>query len=166
MTSKKFILKALVLLALGAALIFGACETEADTDVPLTPAVLYGRWLYDDMSEYNHNHSTFVISANRLRHEFIETYNNGNGTYTKGYYEQTINSWEEAVNTGASKGTYPAGYAITGTVTAASVSASKLVGVIITDTFYLSNDRNAFAYYLLVDYGQGEFYEEEVYVRQ
>jgi hypothetical protein len=102
----------------------------------VTPADLYGRWLGPV------DNFTFVISANRLRFDYPGEDNKG------GYEEVTINSWEAAVNTDTSKGTYPAGYTITGKVTAASSGES--VGSTFTETFYLSNDRNAFLWLGLV----------------
>jgi hypothetical protein len=115
-------LKAPVLLTLGAALVFGACDTNAALD----HAVLYGTWFYDGETFDR----TAVISANRYRLDTI------NGTGNVNYLEVAIDSWEEAVNDDADKETYPAGYTITGTVTAQQGFDSYPVGSSYTITFY------------------------------
>jgi hypothetical protein len=130
MTSKKFFLKAPVLLALGAALVFGACDTNAPPPTPLTPAVLYGRWFYDGQTYKR----TAVISANRFRlHNYIGS---------DSYLEVAIDSWKEAFNAGTDNATYPAGYKITGKITAVK-GFSGSVGATYTKDLYLSNDRKA-----------------------
>jgi hypothetical protein len=131
MTSKKFFLKAPVLLALGAALVFGACDTNAAP----AHAVLYGTLFYDDTSATNDDR-TAVISANRYRMDII------NGTGKGWYVEAAIDLWEEAVNTGTDKETYPAGYKITGTVKAVK-GFTNSVGDSYTKDLYLRNDRKA-----------------------
>jgi hypothetical protein len=117
-------LKAPVLLALGAALVFGACDTNAPPPSPLTPAVLYGRWFGDDTSAAN-NYRTAVISAYRFRLDA----SNGD------HLEVAINSWKEAVNAGTDNATYPAGYTITGKVTAQQ-NFNETVGDPYTKPFY------------------------------
>ncbi|MDR2314506.1 MAG: Ig-like domain-containing protein [Spirochaetaceae bacterium] len=105
-----------------------SATTAAFTAVSVMPSALYGEWFWDG-SSYD---ITDVISAVRFRRDDTDG----------DYHEIALTLWEAAANTDSgSKTDYPAGYRVSGTMTANKA-------YILTDnlTFFLSDSLQSYRY--------------------